>query len=166
MIAKWQPVELRTLGRAAAEIDQGLALDAEAPKVQLGRSRGTRKPMFLFPTAETASEIEWQAQSTMRYHGRVADLAVEVVRARDNARTTLFVMPTLGVAERLTEILGEYDVETRLALIAQPLETSDSSTAIVTVGRFSGGLSAAPSQFVVYVRAGQFDEYHVDLRGR
>ncbi len=158
MIAKCQRVELRTLGRAAAEIDQGLALDAEAPKVQLGRSRGTRKPMFLFPTAETASEIEWQAQSTMRYHGRVADLAAEVVRARENVRTTLFVMPTLGVAERLTEILGEYNVETRLALVAEPLETSDSTSVIVTVGRLSGGFELPASQLIVHVETDVFDE--------
>src|SRR5438552_2829705 len=41
-----QRLELRTLGRTAAEIDQGLALDAERPKIQLGRTRSTRYPMF------------------------------------------------------------------------------------------------------------------------
>ena len=70
-----QRVELRTLGRAASETDMDLALEAEMPAVQLGRARGTRQPVFLFPTVETALEVEWLSQSTLRYHGRVADLA-------------------------------------------------------------------------------------------
>ena len=47
-----QRIELRVLGRAAAEIDQAVALDAEAPKVQLGRARGVRAPLFLFRSPE------------------------------------------------------------------------------------------------------------------
>src|SRR6185369_17409569 len=80
LIQSQQRVELRTLGRAAAQLDQDLALDAEAPKVQIGRGRGPRQPLFLFPISEPAFEIDWQAQSTMRYHGRVADLVNEVKR--------------------------------------------------------------------------------------
>jgi len=58
LVAARQRVELRTLGRAAAEIDQEISLDAEAPSVQIGRGRGTRRPMFLFPIAENAAEFE------------------------------------------------------------------------------------------------------------
>src|SRR6185503_14273239 len=47
-----QRVELRTLGRTAVETDFELALEAEAPKVQLGRARRTRQPVFLFPVVE------------------------------------------------------------------------------------------------------------------
>ena len=153
-----QRVELRTLGRAAAEIDQSLALEAEMPKVQIGRSRSTRHPTFLFPTAETATEIEWQAQSTMRYHGRVADLAAEVARARDEGRTTLFVMPSLGVAERLAEILEEYEVNARLSLVAEPAEAGASLAVLVTVGRLSGGFELPPSRLIVHVETDIFDE--------
>jgi transcription-repair coupling factor (superfamily II helicase) len=42
LIQAQQRIELRTLGRAAAELDQDLALDAEAPRVQIGRGRGTQ----------------------------------------------------------------------------------------------------------------------------
>ena len=44
-----QRVELRVLGRAAAELDQGVALDAEAPKVQLGRARKRSSSVISFP---------------------------------------------------------------------------------------------------------------------
>ena len=67
-----QRIELRILGRAAAELDQEIALDAEAPKVQLGRARSVRKPLFLFPIAAPAPEVEWKTQSVLKYHGRLA----------------------------------------------------------------------------------------------
>ena len=46
---KAKRVELRTLGRAAAVVDERFALDAEQPDIQLGRARGASNPLFLFP---------------------------------------------------------------------------------------------------------------------
>src|SRR6185295_14969181 len=156
LISTRQRVELRTLGRTAVETDFELALEAEAPKVQLGRARGTRQPVFLFPVVESALEIEWQAQSTLRYHGRIADLAAEVTRSVEEGRTTLFVMPSLGVAERIVEILKEYQIETRLAFTT---ESSDRYQAvIVTVGRLSSGFELPQSRLIVHVEADVFDE--------
>src|SRR5690349_6816545 len=99
LIESRQRVELRALGRAAAETDLNLALEAEAPQVQLGRARGPRQPVFLFPVVESAVEVEPQSQSTLRYHGRIADLVAEVNRSVEDAKTTIFVMPSLGNAE-------------------------------------------------------------------
>ena len=158
LVQSQQRVELRTLGRAAAELDQDLALEAEAPKVQIGRGRGPRQHTFLFPTAEAAVEFEWQAQSTMRYHGRVADLAASVTRAIEDDRTTLFVVPSLGVAERITEILAEYQVESRLSLLTESTETTSVAPVVVTVGRLSGGFALPKSRLVVHVESDVFDE--------
>jgi len=158
LIQSQQRVELRTLGRAAAELDQDLALEAEAPKVQIGRGRGPRQHTFLFPTAETAVEVEWQAQSTMRYHGRVADLAASVKGAIEDDRTTLFVVTSLGVAERITEILAEYQVESRLSLLTESTETTSTTPVVVTVGRLSGGFALPKSRLVVHVESDVFDE--------
>jgi len=156
LVPTHQRVELRTLGRTAAETDLELALEAEAPKVQLGRVRGTRHPVFLFPVVESAVEIELQAQSTLRYHGRIADLAAEVKRAVEDGRTTLFVMPSLGVAERIVEILNEYQIETRLAFTTESSERYQ--PVVVTVGRLSGGFELPQSRLVVHVEADVFDE--------
>jgi transcription-repair coupling factor (superfamily II helicase) len=151
-----QRVELRTLGRTAVETDFELALEAEAPKVQLGRARGTRQQLFLFPVVENAVEVEWQAQSTLRYHGRIADLATEVTRSVEDGKTTLFVMPSLGVAERIVEILKEYQIETRLAFTT---EKSDRyQPVVVTVGRISGGFELPQSRLIIHVEADVFDE--------
>jgi len=153
-----QRLELRTLGRAAAETDLNLALEAEAPRVQLGRNRGTRQPVFLFPAVETAFEVEWQSQSTLRYHGRIADLASEVTHSTEEGKTILFVMPSLGNAERIVEILNEYKVETRLALTAETSDPAIFHPVVVTVGRLSGGFELPQSRLVVHVEADVFDE--------
>ena len=158
LIPQRQRIELRTLGRVDAEIDLDLALEAEAPKVQLGRARGTRQPVFLFPAVENAVEVDWTSQSTLRYHGRIADLVGEVNRSVEEARTTLFVMPSLGVAERIVEILTEYNIETRLQFTSEASETTINRPVVVTVGRISGGFELPHSRLIVHVETDIFDE--------
>jgi len=153
-----QRVELRTLGRTATEIDQNLALEAEAPKVQLGRTRGPRLPTFLFPIVEAATEVDWVAQSALRYHGRVMDLAKDVTRAGEDGRSTLFVLPSLGNAERVVEILAEYRVASHLALVEETSNFNESIPAVVTVGSLSGGFEIPRAKLIVHVEADVFDE--------
>jgi transcription-repair coupling factor (superfamily II helicase) len=151
-------IELRTLGRAAAEPDERLALEAESPKVQLGRIRTKRHPMFLFPAVEQVPEMEWRTQSVMRYHGRLADLAADIQRERESGTTTMFVMPSLGVAERIVEILSEYQVEAQLCLADENGEAEASAETIVTVGRLSTGFEMPGSRLLVHVEGDLFDE--------
>lgn len=151
-------LELRTLGRAAAEPDERLALEAESPKVQLGRIRSKRLPMFLFPAVEQVPEVEWKTQSVMRYHGRLSDLAADIARGREAGTTTLFVMPSLGVAERIVDILGEYQVDSRLRLVGETGEAESSAETIVTVGRLSAGFEMPDSRLLVHIEGDLFDE--------
>jgi transcription-repair coupling factor (superfamily II helicase) len=151
-------LELRTLGRAASEPDERLALEAESPKVQLGRVRSKRKPMFLFPTVERVPEVEWKTQSVMRYHGRLADLAADLARERESGTTTMFVMPSLGVAERIVDILGEYQVDARLRLVGEGGEAGAPNETIVTVGRLSSGFEMPDSRLLIHVEGDLFDE--------
>lgn len=153
-----QRIELRTLGRAAAEPDERLALEAESPKVQLGRLRAKRRPMFLFPAVEQVPEVEWKTQSVMRYHGRLADLAADTAGRRESGTTTLFVMPSLGIAERIVDILGEYQVDARLRLVDENGEGGAAAETIVTVGRLSTGFEMPGSRLLVHVEGDLFDE--------
>lgn len=153
-----QRVELRTLGRTATEVDQNLALEAEIPKVQLGRARGPRTPTFLFPTVESATEVDWVAQSAMRYHGRVMDLAKDVARAGEDGRSTLFVMPSLGNAERVVEILAEYKVASHLALVEESSNFNENIPAVVTVGSLTGGFELPKARLIVHIESDVFDE--------
>ena len=157
-ISNRQRVELRTLGRTTVEVDQNLALEAEAPKVQLGRARGPRLPTFLFPIAEPAVEVDWVAQSALRYHGRVMDLAKDVLRAAEDGRSTLFVLPSLGNAERVVEILAEYKVSSHLSLVEEISNFNDSIPAVVTVGSLTGGFELPKAKLIVHVESDVFDE--------
>lgn len=158
LIADRQRVELRTLGRAAAETDQALALEAETPSVQLGKKRSVRRPTFLFPILETATEINWSTHSTMRYHGRIPALAGEVTSSNEAGETTLFVMPSLGVAERLVAILAEYEIRARLVLTSDPPSSGTDSSTVITVGRLSGGFEWPRAGLLVHVETDVFDE--------
>ncbi|MGQ0760391.1 MAG: transcription-repair coupling factor [Acidobacteriota bacterium] len=184
-----QRVELRALGRTVAATDQELALEAEAPEISVGKERGRKRPLFLFPHVDggqrpplnnynrlesglvprgrtsTASkrgddgEIEWKAQSVMRYHGRLPDLARDVIARHANSNaTTLFVMPSRGVAERVTEILREYEVNARLTSFEDQSDAPATAQAVVTSGKLSGGFELPSSQLVVHVEGDLFDE--------
>src|SRR5258708_13865495 len=118
-----QRVELRTLGRTATKIDQEIALDAEQPKVSVGKERAQKKPLFLFPHADGLStpaglpsrgprpsplpaEIECKAQSLLRYHARLPHLPAHLTTPHTNEQApTLFEMPRAGRAEHDAEIL-------------------------------------------------------------
>lgn len=156
-----QRVELRVLGRAAAELDQAVMLDAESPKVQLGRARAARKPLFLFPVAGVVPEFEWKTQTARKYHGRLASLAKDLVNNRESGTTTLFVMPSVGVAERVTEILAEYEIEAQLSWPEHKSDLTDPSDfgqTLVTVGRLSSGFEMTDGRLLTHVEADLFDE--------
>jgi len=149
-----QRVELRALGRTVAATDQEFALEAEEPKISVGKERGRKRPLFLFPHVDGGQrpplneqdagrmpalpgEIEWKAQSVMRYHGRLPDLARDVIARHANSKaTTLFVMPSRGVAERVTEILREYEVNARLTSFEDQSDAPATAQAVVTFGNF------------------------------
>jgi transcription-repair coupling factor (superfamily II helicase) len=160
-----QRIELRTLGRTATKIDQEIALDAAAPRVSVGKDRAQRKPLFLFPHEERASsqlapqEVDWKAQSVIRYHGRLPDLATDLIkRHADEQATTLFVMPSRGVAERVAEILREYEVNVRLTSSVDRTDYPGPSNAVVTAGKLSGGFELPSAHLVVHVEGDLFDE--------
>jgi transcription-repair coupling factor (superfamily II helicase) len=156
-------IELRALGRTAAKIDEEIALDAEEPKVSVGKQRTKRKPLFLFPNADATSplpaEVEWKSHSAMRYHGRLPDLARDVIARRaDRNATTLFVMPGSGTAERVAEILREYNAGVRLTNATERSESPEKVDALVTSGRLSGGFELPSARLVVHVESDLFDD--------
>lgn len=151
-------VELRTLGRAAAAIDERFAGETERPEAQLGRTREKTTPLFLFPAVGPAVEFEWQSRAARRYHGRIAELAAEVRRThRERQAVALFAMPSAGVAERVAEVLTEYEVATRLALAGETSAGGDYQ-AVVTTGRVSGGFELPAAGLTLHVETDLFDE--------
>ncbi|HEV2881282.1 MAG TPA: transcription-repair coupling factor [Pyrinomonadaceae bacterium] len=154
-------VELRTLGRAAAATDERFAGEAEAAAaVTIGRARTTAAPLFLFPAVERAPEIEWNTRAARRYHGRIAELAADVRRMQTQGEArVVFAMPSAGVAERVGEMLAEYNVAARVALAGEG-GALEEGQALVTVGRLSGGFELPSAGLIVHVENDLFDEAH------
>jgi transcription-repair coupling factor (superfamily II helicase) len=66
-------------------------------------------------------------------------------------------MPSRGVAERVAEILRDYEVNARLTSFDDAAESS-SFDAVVTFGKLSGGCELPSARLVVQVEADLFDE--------
>jgi transcription-repair coupling factor (superfamily II helicase) len=159
-IEQRQRVEFRMLGRAASVVDESFTIDVDQPTVNIGRSRKSGQPLFLFPAVERAPEIEFRSTAPRRYHGRIPDLAKDIKLAESEKHViTLLVMPSSGVAERIVQLLGEYDVNARIIL---PHETGDliSAGAITTAGKLSGGFELPNVGLILHVESDLYDEVH------
>ncbi len=101
-LGKASRMELRSLGRTAAVTDEEFAV---------GESSET-SPLFMFPTAEKAVELEIQSRSTRKFHGDIPEFVSDLVthsKAIGSNGKSEIVAQTPGMAERIVEILREYD---------------------------------------------------------
>ena len=139
-------VELRALGRTAAQTDEQFAFDAEKTieNYELGIANHEKKPLFLFSAAEKSVEIEISSRSTRKFHGNVKDFA-ETLKGVDFTNFNLqIVLQSHGLAERLSEILRDYDVST--------------APDVLLVGDLSGGFEIPSLNLLVYTETDIFGE--------
>ena len=132
-------IELRALGKTAAATDEEFAL-ADAPKVETPLPIRTVEPIFLFSTAEASTNITIQSRSTRNFHGTFSDFAAQT-RSQPNP---MVVVETHGIAERLEEIVREFDA-------GVPHES-------IKVGCLSSGFELPPAKLTVYTEADIFGE--------
>ncbi|MCP9492845.1 MAG: transcription-repair coupling factor [Pyrinomonadaceae bacterium MAG19_C2-C3] len=116
-------------------------------------------PMFLFPAAERAPEIELRVQPTRRYHGRVADLARDLKRTtKSKPVQALFVMPSTGLGGRVAEMLADYEVGARFVPLDETGSGDDSHAPLITVGRLSGGFEMPGAKLAIFTESNLFDD--------
>lgn len=121
-------VELRALGRTAAKVDEEFQFEpspatvkisengqegivdgeSENPRANAFRDRSASKPLFLFTSAAASSEHEIAGRPTRKFRGDIADFA-SALRAQHTP--SQIVVRTPGLAERLEELLREYDID-------------------------------------------------------
>lgn len=141
-------IELRALGRTAAATDEQFQIPDDVLTVGSNNNAASRvstttTPMFLFPTTENSSDIEITSRSTRKFHGNIADF-VKSAKQPSGSNVPLFVMQTRGMAERIEEILREYEV------VVSP----DS----IVVGQLSGGVEMPTQNLIVYTEGDIFGE--------
>jgi transcription-repair coupling factor (superfamily II helicase) len=124
----------------------------------------------LEPALESATTLEALAmgvdavihipcQPATEFSGRVADWIAELRQARERGDTVVFVANSQGRAERVLEMLGDYDVP------ASPIDRGEDShhaAVLIAVGRLSKGFRLPDAALQLWAEADVFDE---DRRG-
>jgi transcription-repair coupling factor (superfamily II helicase) len=97
------------------------------------------------------------------FKGRVRDWVGELMRAREQGDTVLFVVATTGRAERAIEILRDHEV------VAVPLdraETTRGATVLVVVGTLARGFRLGEAGLALYAETDVFEEEREAARKR
>ncbi|MFY9571495.1 MAG: transcription-repair coupling factor, partial [Blastocatellia bacterium] len=158
-------VEFRLLGRDAAATDEQFRIDSLTISLDSLSDHGLMeaaskrtRDLFLFTLAEGTPDVSMISQSPRRYHGRVQELANDL---ESELRTILFVLPSLGLAERVTGMLAEYGITAELlsSLNTNARGTGGlASNRIVTVGKLANGFALPGADLSVLTESDVFGE--------
>jgi transcription-repair coupling factor (superfamily II helicase) len=91
----------------------------------------------------------------LEYHGRIGDWAAEIRQARDRGDAVVFVAATPGRAERIIEILADYEVRARAVKDADDLA---SAAVLVTTGQLSRGFHLPAGHLLIFAETDLFEE--------
>src|SRR6185503_18109101 len=146
----------------AARLDQGthlaaLGLDDDGPPDVLVAQdlSPARQVSPALPAAPALRTTHVRSQPAVAMHGRVADWVADIRRLRDAGETTLFVAATVGRAERIVELLKEYEV------LAVPVDRADDAryaAVLVATGVLSAGFRLPAAGLQIYAEADVFEE--------
>ena len=89
------------------------------------------------------------------FHGRLGDWVDAVREGRSSGETQLFVAATPGRAERITELLREYELS---AVSIDLAETTQGVAVLVATGQLSRGFRLPDAGLQVYAETDLFDE--------
>ncbi len=94
-------------------------------------------------------------QPVVEMHGRIGDWAAEIARCRERGDTTLLVAGTPGRAERVIELLADYDLTARS--IDQADETHGAALLVAT-GQLTRGFRLPDASLQIFAEPDVFDE--------
>ncbi len=161
-LADVQRLELRLLGSAALTVQEELSTEDTGQGARLLSGAGANPvishlssstPLFLFPPEPGSVEIEIASRSVRRWHGHLSELAADLQQQTAASQQIIFVLPSSGVAERIREVLNEYNV-----VGVTMGDSATSSPIALAVGQLSVGFALPLSQLTVYTEGDIFDE--------
>ena len=103
--------------------------------------------------ADTVRHVS--CQPVVEFHGRLSDWAAEIRRTRERGETALLVAGTPGRAERVIELLAEYD------LTAQSIDRASETygaALLVATGQLTRGFRLVDAGLQVFAEPDVFDE--------
>ena len=104
-------------------------------------------------TASTARHVA--CQPVVEFHGRLADWVAEITRARDRGESAMLVAGTPGRAERVVELLADYDLT---ALTIDEAEGIHGADLLVATGQLTRGFRLPDAGLLVFAEPDVFDE--------
>jgi transcription-repair coupling factor (superfamily II helicase) len=100
-----------------------------------------------------------RGQPCDKFHGRIKEMAAAAGASHQAGRDVILLGSTLGMAERLRDILHEYGVPFRCEFGEQPLKAMDDATVpIIGIGKISSGLRLPDTGLEIYAETDIFDE--------
>ncbi|MBM3777188.1 MAG: transcription-repair coupling factor [Acidimicrobiia bacterium] len=136
-------------GRSAVPAPGELFAAWEAVEADLARAEGLEE----LAIGDEAGHV--RCQPAVTYHGRIAGWAEEIAQARARRETALFVAGTAGMAERIVEILRDYDV---IAVPVERAEDAHAAAVLVCVGSLSRGFRLPDAGLSVFAEGDLFEE--------
>jgi len=100
-----------------------------------------------------------KGQPSEKFHGRIKDMAEAARRSHEGGGHVVLLGSTVGMAERLRDILHEYGVPFRSEFGEQPLKALDEARVpIVGLGKLSAGFRLPDAGLEIYAETDIFDE--------
>ena len=163
-------IELRLLGCAASATDERfLPLAAAPPTFEILKAARQQEPdnatpelpespekattLFLLALAHGTPEVEIISQSPRRYHGRIQHLIEDL---QSGPFSTIFVMPSLGLAERVRDMLSEYAISAELCPSLDM--THRAAERVITVGRLANGFTLPAAALSLLIETDVFGD--------
>jgi transcription-repair coupling factor (superfamily II helicase) len=116
-----------------------------------------------------ASSIFLSSQSVRKYHGNIRELIGDLEKFRHSGETVVFILSNLGRAERINDILKEYEIPAHLCR-AEELESAEDRTParqiLLGIGNLHAGYYLPAANLRVLTNQDLFDEADVGLGHR
>jgi transcription-repair coupling factor (superfamily II helicase) len=104
---------------------------------------------------ETLPVRHVQCQPAMAFHGRIPEWVLDIRQSRDRAERIIFVAETVGRAERVVEILREYEI---VAVPVDLVEDAHAAAVLVAIGTLTRGFRLPGAGLQIYAETDVFDE--------
>jgi transcription-repair coupling factor (superfamily II helicase) len=113
-----------------------------------------------------APAIYLSSQATRKYHGNIRELIGDLRKFRDSGETLAFVLANLGRAERMNDILKEYEIPAHLCRAGEQASAEDLSAAgtiLLGIGNLHAGYYLPAINLRVLTGNDLFDESDVGM---
>ena len=133
--------------------------DIFVPPEELSSLSAKNRRLYLEELGSTGSSFFVKGQSCEKFHGRIKDMAESVRQSHAAGHEVVLLGSTVGMAERLRDIVHEYGIPFRCEFGEQPLRAVDDATVpIIGIGKISAGFRLPEVNLEVYAETDIFDE--------